>query len=155
MYILPALLSKPVIAASVHGTTDFTKPLWSLTPYIYCLIDVDPFIIQSTFLPYSILHFSRDKDLNTSIFLHILWAFVSNYDYNLSWGIFAIYYTYHSLKTIILFDCKFLYIVYILVFLLFPSVDIEINNTMTKIIVSHILSDELFRVNNSAMTDDL
>ena len=88
-----------------------------------------------------------DSNINTSIFMHLLWASFSKYDYNLAWVLFTLYYTYHCFKTIESFGCNFLYILYVIVFLLFPSMDIEVTDIMTKIIVSHILSDELIRNN--------
>ncbi len=145
MYILPDVVSKSIVAASIHGVIDLKKPLWTLTPYLYCLTNIDPFVTQVVFVPCSIVHFSRDNDINTSIFLHLLWASVSKYDYDLAWILFTFYYTYHCFKTIEIFGCDFLYILYVIVFLLFPSIDIEVTNIMTKIIVSHILSDELTR----------
>lgn len=151
MYFVPAVVSKPIVAASVHGFIDFKKPLIYLTPYSYCFINMDSSITQFIFIPFSIIHFSRDVGKSTSIFLHIFWICISEYDYNLAWIIFCLYYSFHSLLTLSKVDDEYLNFYYIIIFLLFPEMNINITDIMTKIIVSHIFSEELYNWNSERL----
>ena len=148
MYFVPAIVSKPIIAASVHGLNDFKKPYIYLTPYLYCVTDIDSSITQFIFIPFSIIHFSRDINQHTSIFLHIFWVCMSEYNYNLAWIMFCLYYSFHSITKI---DDGYLNICYILIFLLFPDINIDITDIMTKIILSHIISEEMYHWNNTTL----
>lgn len=142
-YVLNSRIVTPIIISSLHGAYDLHKPPLELLPYMITFVPIKDDILIKTFIFGSIIHFSYDINILTSIVLH---AFFVKYreKKNLVLNIFYLYYCYvHVLKFCLIHNIN-IYIYLCLIILgtiLNPIKKIQIENYMLRIILCHIFID--------------
>lgn len=142
-YVLNSRIVTPIIISSLHGAYDLHKKPIELLPYMITIIPIKDDILIKTFIFSSIIHFSYDINILTSIVLH---AFFVKYreKKNLVLNIFYLYYCYvHVLKFCLIHNIN-IYIYLCLIILstiLNPIKKIQIENYMLRIILGHIFID--------------
>tara|TARA_Y100001935_G_scaffold84186_1_gene69960 strand:+ start:1091 stop:1546 length:456 start_codon:yes stop_codon:yes gene_type:complete len=142
-YVLNSRIVTPIIISSLHGAYDLHKPPLELLPYMITFVPIKDDILIKTFIFGSIIHFSYDINILTSIVLH---AFFVKYreKKNLVLNVFYLYYCYvHVLKFCLIHNIN-IYIYLCLIILstiLNPIKKIQIENYMLRIILGHIFID--------------
>ena len=142
-YVLNSRIVTPIIISSLHGAYDLHKPPLELLPYMLTFVPIKDDILIKTFIFGSIIHFSYDINILTSIVLH---AFFVKYreKKNLVLNVFYLYYCYvHVLKFCLIHNIN-IYIYLCLIILstiLNPIKKIQIENYMLRIILGHIFID--------------
>lgn len=142
-YVLNSRIVTPIIISSLHGAFDIQKPLNDLLPYMITIVPIKDDILIKTFIFGSIIHFSYDINIITSIMLH---AFFVKYreKKNLVLNIFYLYYCYvHVLKFCLIHNINiYIYLGLIIISTIInPIKKIQIENYMLRIIVGHIFID--------------
>ena len=69
-YVLNSRIVTPIIISSLHGAYDLHKPPLELLPYMITFVPIKDDILIKTFIFGSIIHFSYDINILTSIVLH-------------------------------------------------------------------------------------
>tara|TARA_B100000683_G_C12488670_1_gene553893 strand:- start:1877 stop:2332 length:456 start_codon:yes stop_codon:yes gene_type:complete len=142
-YVLNSRIVTPIIISSLHGAYDLHKPPLELLSYMITFVPIKDDILIKTFIFGSIIHFSYDINILTSIVLH---AFFVKYreKKNLVLNVFYLYYCYvHVLKFCLIHNIN-IYIYLCLIILstiLNPIKKIQIENYMLRIILGHIFID--------------
>ena len=142
-YVFNSRIVTPIIISSLHGAYDLHKPPLELLPYMITFVPIKDDILIKTFIFGSIIHFSYDINILTSIVLH---AFFVKYreKKNLVLNVFYLYYCYvHVLKFCLIHNIN-IYIYLCLIILstiLNPIKKIQIENYMLRIILGHIFID--------------
>jgi len=142
-YVLNSRIVTPIIISSLHGAYDLHKQPLELLPYMITFVPIKDDILIKTFIFGSIIHFSYDINILTSIVLH---AFFVKYreKKTLVLNVFYLYYCYvHVLKFCLIHNIN-IYIYLCLIILstiLNPIKKIQIENYMLRIILGHIFID--------------
>jgi hypothetical protein len=142
-YVLNSRIVTPIIISSLHGAYDIYKPPIELLPYMITFVPIKDDILIKTFIIGSIIHFSYDINILTSIILHVFFVKYRNKK-ELVLNVFYLYYCYvHVLKFCLIRNIN-IYIYMCLIILgtiLNPIKKIQIENYMLRIILGHIFID--------------
>ena len=146
----------PLVLASTHAMTDFHKPTVHLSPYVLLIAWPSTIPISAVFFISSVVHFGRDIGIQLSVQMHILWCIVAAIDVDLSFQLFTLYYcgfhapthclrNMHRLKFVCAATllCLFVWFAVISNLHAEPST-IVIEEWMQRLVVAHVLSDEIF-----------
>ena len=142
-YVLNSRIVTPIIISSLHGAFDIQKQPIELLPYMVTFIPIKNDILIKIFILSSVVHFSYDINILTSIILHVFFVKYRN-EKELVLNIFYLYYCYvHVLKFCLIHNINiYIYLGLIIIStILNPIKKIQIENYMLRIIVGHIFID--------------
>lgn len=142
-YVLNSRIVTPIIISSLHGAFDIQKQPVELIPYMITFVPIKNDILIKIFIMSSIVHFSYDINILTSIILHIFFVKYREKK-ELVLNIFYLYYCYVHVLNFCLIHHINIYIYLgsiILSTITNPIKKIQIENYMLRIIVGHIFID--------------
>lgn len=73
-FVVHTPMLAPVVLASMHGTTDFSKPITQLLPYGALVLWPDAIPVTPIFVCASVAHFRHDVGIVMSVVLHTLFV---------------------------------------------------------------------------------